>query len=156
MKTLLLLLTAAGLSGCAVYPGPGYEQPYYGSVGTPVYPSYPAYSSYPYVVEPPVYIQGGGVYRSYDAPRYYRAPPVRVVPPVVHRAPRPGWGGGDRDHDGIPNRLDRDRNNDGVPDRAQHRGDRNGNGIPDVAEQRRENIEIPNLIDRRPSGPGRK
>jgi hypothetical protein len=26
-------------------------------------------------------------------------------------------GGGDRDHDGIPNRVDRDRDNDGVPNR---------------------------------------
>ena len=157
MKTLLLLLTAAaGLGGCAVYPGPAYEQPYYGSVGAPVYPAYP------YAVEPPVYIQGGGVYRSYDAPRYYPAPvrivPHRPPPPVVHAVPRPGWGHGDRDHDGIPNRFDRDRNNDGVPDRAQRNrsADRDGDGVPDVAERRRENIEVPNLMDRRISGPGRK
>ena len=30
---------------------------------------------------------------------------------------RGGWARGDRDRDGIPNRVDRDRDNDGVPNR---------------------------------------
>jgi hypothetical protein len=156
MKTLLLLLTAASLTGCAVYPAPGYEQPSYGAP--------------PYVVEQPGY-RHGGVYRSYGqprayAPRYY--PPPVVVEPPHHRPPpvlvlpRPGRGNGDRDHDGIPDRFDRDRNNDGIADRRPRNGDRNGNGdrdhdgIPDRLERQRENAEIPNLMDRRLSGPGRK
>lgn len=30
---------------------------------------------------------------------------------------RGGWARGDRDHDGVPNRMDRDRDGDGVPNR---------------------------------------
>ena len=36
---------------------------------------------------------------------------------------RGGWQRGDRDHDGIPNRVDRDRDGDGVPNRADRRPD---------------------------------
>jgi len=36
---------------------------------------------------------------------------------------RGGWQRGDRDHDGVPNRVDRDRDGDGVPNRY----DRNPN-----------------------------
>ena len=32
--------------------------------------------------------------------------------------PRAGYGMGDRDRDGVPNRYDRDRDGDGVPNRA--------------------------------------
>jgi hypothetical protein len=36
---------------------------------------------------------------------------------------RGGWQRGDRDHDGIPNRVDRDRDGDGVPNRRDDRPD---------------------------------
>ncbi|MGH8034747.1 MAG: thrombospondin type 3 repeat-containing protein [Lysobacterales bacterium] len=109
MKTLLLVLSVAGLSGCAVYPAPAYES--YGP-------------GPPYVVEQqPVYIQGGGVYRyggyPYAYPRGYNRFHPGVFshqPPIVH-APRPHPGARDQDRDGIPNRLDRDRDGDGVPNR---------------------------------------
>lgn len=132
MKTLLLLLTAAGLTGCAVYPAPAYEP--YGGVAAP-----------PYVVEQPVYIYGGGGGYSRPYPYGYNRPPPpppviirphRPPPPVVvvpnrpfhpgAHQPRPGRGNGDRDRDGIPNRRDfdgvrppteRDRDGDGVPNR---------------------------------------
>ena len=72
-----------------------------------------------------------------DAYGPYHRPPVIV-------APRPiGYGYGDRDRDGIPNRYDRvynprwDRDGDGVPNRYDRspnvgRGyhDRDGDGIP--------------------------
>ena len=126
MKTLLVVLCAAGLTGCAVYPDPAYDS--YGGYGT--------ISTAPVVVAPqPVYIYGGGGYRSggypYAYPRRYVAPPPlppraygpywsrpgAVVPrPNVHPQ-RPGYGGRDRDGDGIPNRFDRDRDGDGVRNR---------------------------------------
>lgn len=115
MKTLLLVLAAAGLSGCAVYPAPVHEV-YGGGAGAP------------YVLEQPVYIQGGASYgsygyggypRTYVYPRgYYRgypgAAPRHWTRPNAHPA-HPGRGA--RDRDGIPNRLDRDRDGDGVRNR---------------------------------------
>ena len=57
MKTLLLVLSAAGLTGCAVYPEPAYGPYGYGGYGN-VAPA-------PVVVAPPpVYIYGSGVYRA--------------------------------------------------------------------------------------------
>ena len=117
MKTLILVLTAAGLSGCAVYPAPAYE----------TYGASPAY-----VVEQPVYLYGGGVYRQggygqpYAYPRgYNRAPPPSAFshhPQSPHGyAPRPGHGARDRDRDGIPNRMDPDRDGDGVRNRRDRR-----------------------------------
>jgi hypothetical protein len=146
MKTLLLLCAAAGLTGCAVYPAP--------------YDNYGGAVSAPYgVVEQPVYLYGSGVYRadSYPQPVYPRAyhrpppPPVVVVPqqrpprPFVQGPPRRGDRDGDgvpnrmdrdRDGDGIPNRFDRDRNNDGIRDRAGPKRDRDGDGIPDSVDPR--------------------
>jgi len=145
MKTFLMLCAAAGLTGCAVYPEPGYQGYGYGNAGPG-----------PYVVQPPVYIYGGStVYRSESYPRYeqypygYRrgynpAPPVVVVPqpgpgrPFV-QGPRPGRGHGDRDRDGIPNRVDRDHH--GAPNRMDRRGDRDGDGISDRIDPR---PDIPN------------
>ncbi|OGB00388.1 MAG: hypothetical protein A3E79_15795 [Burkholderiales bacterium RIFCSPHIGHO2_12_FULL_61_11] len=95
MKTLLLVLAAAGLSGCAVYPVPAYDS--YGVVE-------------PYVVAPPVYIYGGGVYRYGGYPHAYPRSYDRVRPGPRH-------GGRDLDRDGIPNRVDRDRDGDGVRNR---------------------------------------
>ncbi len=116
MKTLLLVLSAAGLTGCAVYPAPYYET--YGGAPAPVY-----------VDTPPVYIYGSGVYRSGGFPQAYpraghRVHPGPVILPPPHprmHAPRPGRGGRDRDRDGIPNRLDRDRDGDGVRNRHDRR-----------------------------------
>jgi hypothetical protein len=102
MKTLLLVLAVAGLSGCAVYPAAPYE-------------SYE--SSTPYVVTPPLYIQGNLVYRHDVYPRaypyvyprgYYRAHPGFVPhypqrPRIHGPSPRPR----DRDGDGVPNKFDR-------------------------------------------------
>ena len=139
MKTLLLVLSAVGLTGCAVYPTPAYE-PYgyggYGDVGGP-----------PVVVAPqPVYIYGSGVYRSGGYPHAYPRGYVAPLPPPPPRAffphgprpgvqgprpnvhtprtgpgPRQGHGARDRDGDGIPNRLDRDRDGDGVRNRNDRR-----------------------------------
>ena len=106
MKTLLLVLCAAGLTGCAVYPAPAYESYGYGEYGNAAGP--------PLVVAPqPVYIYGGGVYRSGAYPyayprRYVGPPPPRGFAPHV---PRPGHGVRDRDRDrdgdGARNRNDR-------------------------------------------------
>ena len=128
MKTLLLVLAAAGLSGCAVYPAPAYQT--YGGAGAP------------YVVDQPVYIQGGASYGTYGSHGYgaypqpyiypqgyyhpgYRAFP-RAAPPRHWARPdarpmRPGHGARDRDRDGIRNRLDRDRDGDGVRNRHDRR-----------------------------------
>lgn len=158
MKTFLVLCAAAGLSGCAVYPAPGYDN--YGY-------DVPA----PQVIQQPVYIQGGGtIYRSDGFggyPRgYYRPPPpppVVIVPgprpgrPFAH-GPRPGRGQGDRDGDGIPNRVDRDRDGDGVPNRV----DRNPNqgGAPNRAERGRSGDRdgdgISDRFDPRPDIPNRR
>lgn len=114
MKTLLLLLAAAGLSGCAVYPAPAYEV--YGGAGPP------------YVVQQqPVYIQGGaygtygyGAYpQPYVYPRYYHpgyrahpgvGPPRHGARPNAHPV-RPGRGA--RDHEGVRNRHERSPNDPG-------------------------------------------
>ncbi|MGC1172840.1 hypothetical protein [Polaromonas sp.] len=78
MKTALLLLATATLSGCAVYPA------------APVYESYPAV---PYGVVPPTYIYGGAVY-PYGSYRAY--------PRGDHRQPRavphPGHGADEHIH----------------------------------------------------------
>jgi hypothetical protein len=92
MKTFLLVLVAAGVSGCAVYPAP-----------------YDAYGTGPpqtQVVLPPVYIYGGGASPYGGDGR-------------AHPNPRPR--ARDQDRDGIPNRLDRDRDGDGVPNRWDSR-----------------------------------
>lgn len=111
MKTTLLVLTVAGLSGCAVYP-------------VPAYPTYPTHGGGPpMVVEQPVYIEGGYQRRAYDYPRGYSRPAPVVVVPVPHAFPhRPpphashhNRGHGDRDRDGA---RDHDRDGDGARDRA--------------------------------------
>lgn len=138
MKILLLALTAAGLTGCAVYPAPGYEQPYYGGVAAPS----------AYVVEQPVYLYGGGVYRADNYPRYRQPAPI-----IVPQRPPPRFGNGDRNHDGIPDRAQRngDRNHDGVPDRQirNRDGDRDGDGIPDRLERNNPNEGLMGRIKRR-------
>lgn len=54
-----------------------------------------------------------------------------------------GWvrGDGDRDGDGIPNRVDRDRDNDGIPNRV---------------DRDRDNDGVPNRYDARPNNPERR
>lgn len=75
--------------------------------GCAVYPApYDGYgASQPYGVQPSVSIYGSGVYRYGDGQTY----PSRR--PRVY----------DQDHDGVPNRLDRDRDGDGVPNRLDAR-----------------------------------
>lgn len=74
MKTTLLLLAAAALSGCAVYPA------------APVYETYPAV---PYGVVQPTYIYGGAAY-PYGG---YRAYPRGYHRPAPHaHVPHPGHG----------------------------------------------------------------
>ena len=99
LKTLLPLLTAVGLAGCAVYPAPGYD--YYGAVQ-------------PYAVGPPVYLDGSVVYLydHYSAPRAYPRSYYRGAHPgfIPHHPPRPHGHaphGHDRDGDGVPVRADR-------------------------------------------------
>lgn len=110
MKTTLLVLTVAGLSGCVVYP-------------VPAYPTYPTYGGGPpVVVEQPVYIEGGYQRRGHanDYPRGYSRPAPVVVPVPLPRAfphgPPPhasrhdrshGHGHGDRDGDGVRDSSDR-------------------------------------------------
>lgn len=162
MKTFLVLCTAAALTGCAVYPAPGHDP--YGNAG-PV--------PYGYGVEQPRYIYGGTtVYRTerypypygFGHPRGYphaAPPPVVVVPaprpgrPFV-QAPRPWRGNGDRDGDGVPNRVDRDRDGDGIPNRMDR--DRNNNGIPNRVERSRDRDGdgISDRIDPRPNIPNRR
>ena len=118
MKMLILLLAAAGLSGCAVYPdgdyqnyGAGYGQAYPSYPSPAVYSSYPGYPSYNYpygygtvqppvvVQPPPVYIYGSGVYRNgYRRPYPYARPDTR---PDTRPGARPpghaqGYDHGDR------------------------------------------------------------
>lgn len=112
MKTLILTLAAAALTGCAVYPaGPEYGT--YG-VASPVYgPPGP----------PPVYLYGAGVYRYGGYPSPYAYPhayprgyygfrhggvPNARVHPDFH-GPRHGFGG----HDGGHNRSGRQGNHQG-------------------------------------------
>jgi hypothetical protein len=108
MKLVLMLLAAAGLTGCVAYTPYGYGAPYYGSA--------------PVVVEQPGYVYGTVVvpYSSYSYPYGYRAYP-RAYGPGPAYGPRPGWGRRDQDRDGIPNRADRDRDGDGVPNREDRR-----------------------------------
>lgn len=97
-KTLLLLVAAVSLSGCAVYP------------------AYDTYEVGPaYVAPPPVYIYGSGVYR-YSNPSYVPVYPRGYYRPHSgpgrrnwsHNTPSNRW---DRDGDGIRNRNDRWPNN---------------------------------------------
>ena len=85
MKTLLIALAAAGLTGCAVYPA----APGYGSYESGVAPGY---------VAPPIYLYGSGIYRygAYPSPYVY---PYSYYSPRFHprfypgAGPRPGFGG---------------------------------------------------------------
>lgn len=96
-KTVLLVLSVVGLSGCAVY-SPGYE-PY--GVG-------------PAVVAPSVYLYGGSTYRYRDYDRGYSGA-------YPHQRPRSRHYDRDRDRDGVPDRVDRDRDGDGTPNRWDRR-----------------------------------
>lgn len=105
-KLLLALVAVAGLGGCAVYPAPGYGP--YESAGV-------GYGQ-PYAVDnSPIYINGSVGYQ-----RGYAPPPVVVQGGRGYR-PGYGYGGRDRDGDGVRNRADRDRDGDGVPNRRDAR-----------------------------------
>ena len=105
MKTFLLLLAAASVSGCAVYPA------------YPVAPGYAGYGAAPAYVEQPGYRYGAGVYgyggypspHVYPSPYFYSGGYRHAHPggfsgygsrPFLH-GPRPGYGG--RNHGGMPN-----------------------------------------------------
>ena len=100
MKTFLMALAAASLTGCAVYPaGPAYGP--YGTYGTGVGPGY---------VAPPIYLYDSGVYRYGAYPSPYVYPYSYYYPRDHHRfhpggvpgaGPRPGFGG----HGHGPNRF---------------------------------------------------
>jgi len=89
MKTLLLLATVAGLSGCVVYPAQPYD-PYYGVAQAP------------YGVGPPVYFSGGLYW--FDGPDGHSRSDGRARPDGFGRYPpqgpgrpeRGGGGGGQR------------------------------------------------------------
>jgi hypothetical protein len=71
------------------------------------------------------------------------------------------WRRHDRDHDGIPDRYDRndgrgdrrDSDRDGVPDRVDR--DRDGDGVPNRVDRDRDGDGVPNRVDRRPDNPRR-
>lgn len=96
-KTLIAVAAIAALSGCAVYPAPGYGayDNYGGSNAGPAYVGQPQ----------PAYIYGG----------VYRDGGYRNTYPRGYNGNRPAPAARDRDHDGIPDRVDRDRDGDGVP-----------------------------------------
>jgi hypothetical protein len=59
--------------------------------------------------------------------------------------------GGDRDRDGIPNRLDRDRDGDGI------RNDRDPQpNVPNARPRDRDGDGVPNRFDERPNNPWRQ
>ena len=126
MKTLLLVFAAAaGLSGCAVYPSPGNEV-YVGAT--------------PYVVEPPVYIQGGVGYGSYPRPYFY----PRGHYGGSYGGHYGGHYGGYRGHPGFgPRHWSRRDAQPGHPGYGGRNGDRDGDGVR-------------NRHDRRPNNPGRR
>lgn len=90
-----------------------------------------------------------------ERPGYVYAQPNWVERGGHWRLERGGWarGRGDRDHDGVPNRFDRDRgrddrDRDGVPnrfdrDRDRGRGDRDRDGIPNRFDSRPDNPRRP-------------
>jgi hypothetical protein len=108
MKAVLLSLSAcAALAGCVGYGGVGYATPGYGY---------------------------------YEAPGYYGGATLGyggVIGPVYRDDMRGRRGNGDRDGDGIPNRMDRDRDNDGIPNRMDR--DRDGDGVRNRADSRPNN-----------------
>lgn len=112
----------------------------------------------------------GLVVRDAYYPHHYPRPPVVVVPRHV------GYGYGDRDHDGVPNRYDRvynprwDRDGDGVPNRHDRHpdgrygygyGDRDHDGVPNWRDRNdgrghdRDGDGVPNRRDRDDRNPRR-
>jgi hypothetical protein len=123
------LLAAGAAQASNVHWSIGINLPPVGTVisNAPVYAPVPVYAPPPVVYAPaPVIYQ--------PAPRVvYRPAPVVYGPPAYVGRPVPivYHGGGDRDHDGIPNRYDRydnrrhwDRDHDGVPNRYDRHDDR--------------------------------
>ena len=99
MKTLILTLATAALTGCAVYPAA---------------PAYGTYRVAPLVYSPPpVYLYGAGVYRygGYPPPYAYSHAYPRShygVRPGIH-GPHPGF----RGHEGMHHRSGRQWNHQG-------------------------------------------
>ncbi len=68
-------------------------------------------------------------------------------------------GDGDRDGDGIPNRVDRDRNGDGIPNHMQQNDrqrDRDRDGVPNRVDRDRDGDGVQNRHDDRPDNPNRR
>ena len=110
-RLLPALLATAALSGCAVYPAPGYG-PYesYGAYGQPYGVSTsPGLVSGSVIYEQPV---GGGGYYGNGNGYGYGAGYGRGYEGGRGESHRQGWGRGERGGDGIPDRIDRER--DGV------------------------------------------
>ncbi len=110
-RLLSALLATAALSGCAVYPAPGYG-PYesYGAYGQPYGVSTsPGLVSGSVIYEQPV---GGGGYYGNGNGYGYGAGYGRGYERGRGESHRQGWGRGERGGDGIPDRTDRER--DGV------------------------------------------
>lgn len=110
-RLLSALLATAALSGCAVYPAPGYG-PYesYGAYGQPYGVSTsPGLVSGSVIYEQPV---GGGGYYGNGNGYGYGAGYGRGYEGGRGESHRQGWGRGERGGDGIPDRTDRER--DGV------------------------------------------
>lgn len=110
-RLLPALLATAALSGCAVYPAPGYG-PYesYGAYGQPYGVSTsPGLVSGSVIYEQPV---GGGGYYGNGNGYGYGAGYGRGYERGRGESHRQGWGRGERGGDGIPDRTDRER--DGV------------------------------------------
>jgi hypothetical protein len=119
-------LVAAGLllstAGCVEAMNSGYPTTYGYGYGNPGYYNGGGYYSNSYYYNQPAY------YRPAPVNNYYTtyAPPPRPIVVTQTRyvpvpAPTPAHRMGDRDHDGIPDRYDRDKNGDGIPDRWQRR-----------------------------------
>lgn len=110
-RLLPALLATAALSGCAVYPAPGYG-PYesYGAYGQP----YGVSTSPGLVSGSVIYAQpvGGGGYYGNGNGYGYGAGYGRGYERGRGESHRQGWGRGERGGDGIPDRTDRER--DGV------------------------------------------
>jgi hypothetical protein len=112
-------------------------------------PPWPAYAREPYTRGGNVFVPGHWEFRGHVrvwvpgmwvARHSYYDAPTWIERDGRWYAQRGRWsrGLGDSDHDGIPNRYDRDRDNDGVPNRWDR--DRDGDGVP-------------NRFDRRPDNP---
>ncbi len=100
-------------------------------------------------------------------PGYVYSPPVWVEINGQWHWRQGGWNHGrghDMDHDGVPNRYDRDRDGDGIPNQYDRhpnggkphpRHDRDHDGVPNRYDRDRDGDGVRNRHDRRPDNPHR-